>query len=130
MTIPCMRSIAVYLAFAMFILGIVPRVDASFAPSAVIPLARTDRAADLASIQKALEAKMVQTRLAELGLTQAEVRTRLSRLSDQQLHKVAQQIDNLKVAGDGGLGIVIAILVIAILVVLLLELTGHRVIVK
>ncbi|MEJ2682995.1 MAG: PA2779 family protein [Candidatus Sulfobium sp.] len=130
MTVPCMRSIAVYLACAMFILGVVPRVDASFVPSTAIPLARTDRAADLATIQKVLEARMVKTRLTELGLTQAEVSARLSRLSDQQLHKMAQRLDNLKVGGDGGLGIVVTLLVIAILVVLLLQLTGHRVIVK
>ncbi len=130
MTIPFMRSIAVYLACAMFILGIVPKVDASFAPSAAITLAKTDRAADLATVQKALEAKMVKTRLAELGLTQEEIGSRLSQLSDQQLHKVAQQLDNLKVAGDDGLGIIIAILIVAILVVLLLQLTGHRVLVR
>jgi hypothetical protein len=130
MTLPFMRSIAVYLACAMFILGIVPKVDASFAPSSAIPLAQTDRAADLASVQKVLEAKMVKTRLTELGLTQEEVRSRLSQLSDQQLHRVAQQLDNLRVGGDDGLSIVIAILVIAILVVLLLQLTGHKVIIK
>ena len=36
----------------------------------------------------------------------------------------------MKVAGDDGLGIIIALLIIAILVVLLLQLTGHKVIVK
>jgi len=55
---------------------------------------------------------------------------RLERLNDQQLHQLAQNIDNVKVAGDSGLGIVIGLLVIAILVVLLLQLTGHKVIVK
>ncbi len=130
MTIPCMRSIAVYLACAMFILGVVPRVDASFAPSTAIALARTDRDADLATVQKVLEAKMVKARLAELGLTHEEIRSRISQLSDQQLHNVAQQLDNLKVGADDGLGIIIALLIVAILVVLLLQLTGHRVIVK
>jgi hypothetical protein len=130
MRIPYMRSIAIYLACAMFIIGIAPRVDASFVPSSVLPLAQTDRAADLASIQKVLEVKMVKERLADLGLTHQEIQSRLSQLSDQQLHRAAQQLDNLKVGGDDGLGIVIAILVIAILVVLLLQLTGHRVLVK
>ncbi len=129
MSIPFMKSIAIYLAFAMFIIGIAPKADASFAPSDIIPLARTDRAADLATVQKALETKMVKERLANLGFTNDEIQGRLSQLSDQQLHKAAQQLDSLKVGGDG-LGIVIALLVIAILVVLLLQLTGHRVIVK
>jgi hypothetical protein len=130
MRIPYMRSIAIYLACAMFIIGIAPRVDASFVPSSVLPLAQTDRAADLASIQKVLEVKMVKERLADLGLTHQEIQSRLSQLSDQQLHRTAQQLDNLKVGGDDGLGILIAVLVIAVLVVLLLQLTGHRVLVK
>ena len=128
LTIPFMRSVAVCLACSMFILGIAPRVDASFVPSAV--LARTDRAADLGTVEKVLEAKMIKARLAELGLTHEEIRNTLSQLNDRQLHKFAQQLDNLKIAGDGGLGIVISVLVIAILAVLLLKLTGHRVIVK
>lgn len=129
MSIPFMKSIAFYLAFAMFIIGIAPRVDASFAPSGIITLAQTDRAADLATVQKTLELKMVKERLAELGFTHQEIQSRLTQLSDQQLHRTAQQLDSLKVGGDG-LGVVIAILVIAILVVLLIQLTGHRVIVK
>jgi hypothetical protein len=130
MTIPYMRSIAIYLACAMFIIGIAPRVDASFVPSSVLPIAQTDRAADLASIQKVLEVKMVKERLADLGLTHQEIQSRLSQLSDQQLHSAAQQLDSLKVGGDSGLGIIIALLVIAILVILILQLTGHKVIVK
>jgi hypothetical protein len=130
MSIPFMKSIAFYLACAMFLIGIAPRVDASFSPSVVIPLAKTDRAADLATVQKALEMKMVKERLANLGYTHEEIQGRISQLSDQQLHSAAQQLDNLKVGGDDGLGIIIALLVIAILVVLVLQLTGHKVIVK
>ncbi|MDA8106372.1 MAG: PA2779 family protein [Nitrospiraceae bacterium] len=129
MSIPFMKSIAFYLAFAMFVIGITPKADASFAPSGIITLAQTDRAADLATVQKTLELKMVKERLAELGFTHEEIQSRLTQLSDQQLHRTAQQLDGLKVGGDG-LGVVIAILVIAILVVLLIQLTGHRVIVK
>ncbi len=124
-----MKSIAAYLACAMFIIGIAPRVDASFAPSGIIHQAQTDRTADLATLQKALEQKMVKERLANLGLTSDEIQARLGQLSDQQLHNVAKQLDDLKVGGDG-IGIVIGILVIAILVVLLIQLTGHKVIIK
>ncbi len=128
-SIPFMKSIAAYLACAMFIIGIAPRVDASFAPSTALPLAQTDRSADLATLQTALEQKMVKERLVNLGFTSDEVRARLDQLSDQQLHEVAQHLDSLKVGGDG-IGIIIGVLIIAILVVLLLQLTGHRVIVK
>lgn len=130
MSIPFMKSIAAYLTCAMFVIGIAPRVDASFAPSGILAPAQTDRTADLATLQRALEQKMVKERLANLGLTPDEVQSRLGQLSDQQLHNVAKQLDTLKIGGDSGIGIVIGILIIAILVVLLLQLTGHKVIVK
>jgi hypothetical protein len=128
-SIPFMKSIAAYLACAIFIIGIAPRVDASFAPSGILLPVQTDRAADLETLQKALEQKMIKERLANLGLTPDEIQTRLGQLSDEQLHNVAKQLDTLKVGGDG-IGIVIGILVIVILVVVLIQLTGHRVIIK
>jgi len=127
--IPLMKQIAWYLVFAMFIIGIAPRVDAGLAPSEVISLAQIDRQADLGKIQKVLETKMIRDRLEQYGLTPDEINARLSQLSDQQMHSFALQLDNLKVGGDGA-EVIIAILVIAILVVILLYLTGHRVIVK
>ena len=129
MRIPFMKQVAWYLIFAMFIIGIAPRVDAGLAPSEVIALAQVDRQADLGKIQKVLETKMIRDRLEQYGLTQDEINARLSQLSDQQMHNFALQLDNLKVGGDG-LGIVIALLLIAILVVIILYLTGHRVEVK
>ncbi len=129
MRIPFMKQVTWYLVVAMFIIGIAPRVDAGLAPSEVIALSQVDRQADLNKIQKVLETKMIRDRLEQYGLTQDEVNARLSQLSDQQMHEFALQLDNLKVGGDG-LGIVIALLVIAILVVILLYLVGHRVIVK
>lgn len=129
MRIPLMKQISWYLAIVMFIIGIAPRVDAAFAPSAIIGLAQADRSADLERIQKVLEMKAVGERLKQLGFTGEEIQSRLAQLSDQQIHQIALRLDNLKVGKDGALGIIIALLVIAILVVLLLKLTGHKVIV-
>jgi hypothetical protein len=125
-----MRHVSWYLIAAMFLIGIAPKVDAGIAPSELIAMSQTDRAADMEKIRQVIEMKMVGERLGKLGLTQDEIHTRLQSLSDQQLHKLAVQIDDLKVGRDSGLGIVIALLVIAILVVILLQLTGHKVIVK
>lgn len=127
MTIPFMKQISWYLVVAMFIIGIAPRVDAGLAPSEIIALSQTDRAADLAKIQKALELKAVGERLAQLGLAQEEIKNRLDQLSDQQIHQAALQLDDLKVGQGDALGIIIALLVIAILIVILLNLTGRRV---
>jgi len=129
MRVPLMKQISWYLAIVMFIIGIAPRVDAAFAPSEIIGLAQAGRSIDLERIQKVLEVKAVGERLKQLGFTREEIQGRLAQLSDQQIHQIALQLDNLKVGKDGALGIIIALLVIAILVVVLLKLTGHKVIV-
>jgi hypothetical protein len=127
--IPFMKQLTWYLVVAMFIIGIAPRVEAGLAPSEIIALAQMDRNADLGKIQKILETKAVSERLIQFGLTQDEVQKRLAQLSDQQIHKIALQLDDLRIGQDDGLGIIIALLVIVILVVVLLKITGHKVIV-
>ncbi len=129
MAMPLMKHISWYLIIAMFIIGITPKAEAGLAPSELIALSKTDRTADLDKIQKVIEMKMVSERLEKFGLTNDEIQTRLNNLSDRQLHKLALQIDDIKVGKDDALGVIIALLIIAILVVLLLQLTGHRVIV-
>jgi len=124
-----MKYIACYLAFVMFLIGIAPKVDAGLSPSEVVAIAQSDRASDLEKIQKLLETKMVGERLRDLGFSESEIRERLSMLSDAQIHNIAMDLDQLKVGGNG-LGIVIVLLVIAILVVLLIQLTGHKVVVQ
>ena len=128
MSMPLMRVVAMYLIIAMFIIGITPKADAGLAPSAMIAMSQADRTADLEKIQKVIEVKMVSERLEKLGLAQDEIQARLGSLSDQQIHKLALQIDDIKVGGEV-LGVIIALLVIAVLVVVLLQLTGQRVIV-
>jgi len=128
MRIPLMKYMTWYLAIAMFVIGIAPRVDAGLAPSEILALTEVDRTAHLEKIQKVLEMKVVTERLAQLGLTQDEIQKRLHQLSDQQIHQIALQLDELKVGGDA-LGVIIALLVIALLVLLIIQLTGHKVIV-
>ena len=112
----------------MFVLGFVPRVEAGFVASQGSPGSQ-NRAEDLGAIQKALEMRMVSETMEKFGLTKAEVKSRLDGMTDAQIHQLATNLDEVRVGGDG-LGVVIALLVIAILVVLLLQLTGHKVIVK
>lgn len=128
MRIPMMRYIALYLIFAMFIIGITPRVEAGLVPSQIIQTSQIDRSAEIEKIQRVLEMKVVKDRLEKFGYTADEIRQRLDSLSDHQLHRLAQQIDELRVGGDG-LGVVVALLVIVILVIVILQLTGHKVVV-
>jgi len=116
-----------YLACAMFVIGVAPRLEAAFTPSEGLVPAFSTRGTDVETIRTALEQKLVRQRLQDLGFSADEVSTRLAELTDAQLHYFATRLDDLKVGGDGGLGIVIAILVIIILIILILQLTGHRV---
>jgi hypothetical protein len=127
--LPYFKQITWYLVFTMFIVGIAPGVEAGMAPSDVTNQA-ISRGQDIDTVQKVIESKLIRERLEKLGYTADEVKLRLERLNNQQLHQLAQNLDNVKVAGDSGLGIVVVLLVIAILVVVLMQLTGHKVIVK
>jgi hypothetical protein len=113
----------------MFVIGIAPRLEAAFTPSETLMLSPSTRAADVEKIQAALELKLVQQRLQDLGFSTDEITARLSQLTDEQIHSIAARLDDLKVGGDG-LGIVIAILVIIVLVIVIIQLTGHKVVVK
>ena len=118
-----------YMVIAMFLLGIIPRVDAGFSPSELYNDSPAGRHFDLQKIQKALESKMVMERLRALGFSPDEIRVKLDQLDDKQVHQMAQKIDQLNVGGDGG-EVVIAILLIAILVVLIIYLLGHKIVIK
>jgi len=129
MRIPFLKQISWYLVFAMFIIGIAPRVDAAMAPSTLIATSALDRAADLVEIQRVLEMKVVKERLENLGFTAEEVRARLDQLSDHQVHQLAQQIDDLRVGKDSAGTVIIVLIVIALIVVAILYFTGRKVVV-
>ena len=129
MNIPFMKHIAWYLVAAMFIIGVAPRVDAGLAPSEIIAITKGERTADLDKIRQALEVKAVSERLHQFGLSREDIQNRIVQLNDQQIHQIALQLDDLKVGQSDAIGLVIGVLVIAILVVVLLKLTGHRVLV-
>jgi hypothetical protein len=119
------KVLCCYLATALFVIGVAEKAFAGLSPSEVIALSSLERTADLSKIQAALETKVVSERLTQLGFNKDEIQARLDQLSDQQLHKVALKLDELRVGGDAG-GVVIAILLIAILVLLIVYLVPHR----
>ena len=121
------KWLACYLVIAMFVIGVAPRLEAAFSPSEALG-APAVRAGDMEKIRMALENKLVTQRLRDLGYSAEEVMTRLSQLSDSQIHSFAQKLDNLKTGGDGA-EVILFILVVVILVVVILQLTGHKVVV-
>ena len=124
------RSLVGYLVIATVVLGLLSAFPTSEGWAMFLSSNQTApmRQEDLAKIQTVLESKVIRQRLADLGLSHEEVTSRLAQLSDQEVHQVANQVDSLYSGGDG-LGVVIALLVIAILVVILLQLTGHKIII-
>lgn len=125
---PFIKVVSCYLVLTTLVIGMTPRVFAGFAPSEVITLSPGHRVSDLQAIQKTLETKMISQRLTEFGLTPEEVRARVNQLNDNQIHQFAQQLDQVKVGGDG-FGFLAGLLVVAILVVILVYLLGHRIII-
>jgi hypothetical protein len=125
MTDPVVRAIAMMLVVVMGMVGLVPRVDASFVPSAQSPESLS-RQEDMATIQRTLENKLVKERLKDLGYTEEEIKARLDRLSDAEVHSLASQLDSLMPAGSWE-AVLVVILLVAILVVLILMWTGHKI---
>ena len=125
-----MKHITWYLVVAMFVIGITPRVYAGFSPSEVVGVSPIDRGSDLGKIQNAIETKMISERLKQIGLTPEEIQKTLSQLSDQQIHQLALQLDELKVGGDSGWVVLGIIIVLAAIAVLVIYLSGHEVVVQ
>ncbi len=109
-------------------LALIPRpTDASLLPSGPVS-ASGPAAEELNRVVTALEQKAVATRLADLGLSQAEIRARLAALSDDELHRLASRVDQLEAGGDGAAGVLAAVVIFVLLVILILELLGRRII--
>ena len=123
------KYITWYMIAVMLIISFAPRAEAAFSPSRPVSLLDDQRDSDIKTIQSMLEMKLLKQRLADLGYSTEEIKNRLDRLNDEQIHALALKIDALK-AGGNGLGVIIALLVIAILVVLLIQLSGHRVVIQ
>src|SRR5579884_526648 len=124
------RSLVGYLVIATVVLGLLSVFPASEGWAMFLSSNQTAslRQEDLTKIQTVLESKVIRQRLTDLGLSHEEITSRLAQLSDHEVHQVASQIDSLYAGGDG-LGVIIALLVIAILVVILVQLTGHKIII-
>src|SRR5438270_3585162 len=59
----------------------------------------TQRDADLALVQNVVGNEQVAAMLAQKGFTQQEVNQKLAQLSPQDLHQLAQNLDQLQAAG-------------------------------
>ena len=107
------RRIAIILVVSMTLISIVPRAEAAFISSEE-SFSCNMREQDTATIKKALEQKLVKQRLITLGYSEDEVKARLVKLSDNELHRFATQLDSLKAGGGLGGIIVLSVAIVAI----------------
>jgi hypothetical protein len=89
----------------------------------------TDRAADLATVQKILESKELRQKLLDYGLTPEEAEARIAALSGEQLHHLAANLDAVQAGGDA-LSTLLGLVIIALLVVLIIYLLEGRIEIK
>jgi Flp pilus assembly protein TadB len=121
------KLLSLYLVVALVLISLPAQAWAMFIPA--VP-ENAGRQADLHVVQKTLESTIIKQRLMEYGLSPEEAMARINTLSDQQVHDFASRLDSLQAGADDGLGAVIFLLLVAIIVVVVLEVTGHRVIVR
>jgi len=119
----------VYLVPALVVFGGLSAMP-SLAAAMFLPSSEqmTIRSEDTAQIRRALESKVVRQRLADFGLTPAEISLRMSEWTDDEIHQLSGVAEQFH-AGGGTLGAIAFIFVIALLAVLILHLTGHKVII-
>ncbi len=121
------KLLSIYLAFAVVLLSLPAQGWAMFIP---VGQENAVRQADLRAVQTTLESTVVKQRLMDYGLSSEEAMAKIRMLSDEQLHQFASQLNSLQAGADEGVGLLIFLLLVAIVVVVVLEATGHRVIVR
>lgn len=123
------KSVSCVLILCMALLSFVPQVEAGFSPSQMVgQVSQYDRSADLAMVTARLEHKMVSQRLSDFGYSTDEIQARLGGLSNERLHALAGQLDQVEPGGILDALLFIAIVVLAVVGVM--HLTGKKVIIK
>ena len=92
------------------------------APAAGAPVPSRDRAQDLALVQDVIARDEVARALASTGLTETQIETRVSQLSDEDLASLAKHLDQVQAGGQmdrDTMWIVIYVLAGILLIVLL-----------
>ena len=123
------RSVACQVIAGLILMSVAHEVDARFLPSEMIASSQDNRNLDLQNIRETLETKMIRERLNQLGFSQDEINTKLSKLDDRQIHQLALTIDDIKVGGSG-FEVLVVLLLIGILVGVWFFVTDKRVVVK
>lgn len=90
---------------------------------------KNQRDIEIDKIQRALENQIVKEKLKAYGLNEEEVKEKLSKMTDEQIHMLAQASDRVLAGGDG-IGAVIGVLVIILLIIVILKLLNKEIIIR
>jgi hypothetical protein len=94
--------------------------EAMLLPTGTPASAPIDRAADLALIQRTLEAQVLQQRLTEYGFTKEQALERLNALSDAQVHQFASRIEMLQAGGRRAIDLELLLIILLVLLLILI----------
>ena len=110
----CMqRPMAWILSALLAVLPMVPAQAAMIGTDRIVNPAQTRPAAD--QLQRFLDQAAAQQQLQALGVNPEHVRERINSLSDAELARVSQGIENLNAGGDSVLGILLVIFIVFVI---------------
>jgi hypothetical protein len=121
----CLRkkSAPISIVMILFILNLITPIQPAFAAligtDTYLEKGQIDSARD--KVTAFLSKKKVALVMMQQGVNPEEVRNRIANLSDQEIMKISEQLDNLPAGGDGT-GFLISVLIIVILVLVILKL--------
>lgn len=113
------RSVVYVLCLALFNLGSPMVARAALVGTLQAVESSSGRAQDLATVNATLDRAEVRSQLLGLGVAPADVQARVAKLTDPELHSLAERMNQMPAGGD-----VLAILGVVFLVLLVLELVG------
>jgi len=120
------RPLVIYLVLALVAISTAAGPAEAMLLPATPEAPAYDRAADIATVQRTLESKELRQKLQDYGLTPEETEARLNSLTDEQLHRLAANMDAVQAGGDS-LGFLLGLVLIALLVVLIIYLLEGRI---
>ena len=128
------RSLRVAVASFLLVYGGLMHTAPAFAglapsrPSGVTDI-RSARDADLLTVRRALEHRVVAQKLRDYGVSPSDVEIRLASMSDEDVHTLASASRGLP-SGSDALGALVTVLVIVLLVILILKLLNKDIVIK
>ena len=115
------KPLASYLIAALIaVSAFATPAEAMLLPTGTPASAPIDRAADLALIQRTLEAQVLQQRLTEYEFTKEQALERLNALSDAQVHQFASRIEMLQAGGRRAIDLEVLLIILLVLLLILI----------